>query len=334
MPAEWQAHEATWLAWPIPTPFWRNSFSQLENTWLTMVQALHRVERVSILVQDHVQEEHVKKLLTSHSVALSSIQFYPLKTIEPWIRDYGPIFVKRQSDSKSVIIDWKFNAWGGKYPGLCVNDFIPEKIAHLVDVVSISEDTILEGGALDVNGCGEALVTEECVLNPNRNLHMRREDIEKKLHDRLGIVKTHWLKGGLEGDDTDGHIDNVARFINETTIVYAQEKNQEAVNFKMLSDNEERLKKIKNLKGKAFQLVPIPLPRKSSINQKGLPMSYVNFYIANGVVLVPTFGDDNDKEALRILKPCFPNRSVIAIDSQVLIEGKGAIHCVTQQQPR
>jgi hypothetical protein len=147
-----------------------------------------------------------------------------------------------------VIIDWKFNAWGGKYPGLCVNDFIPEKIAHLVDVVSISEDTILEGGALDVNGCGEALVTEECVLNPNRNLHMRREDIEKKLHDRLGIVKTHWLKGGLEGDDTDGHIDNVARFINETTIVYAQEKNQEAMNFKMLSDNEERLKKIKNLK--------------------------------------------------------------------------------------
>jgi agmatine deiminase len=336
MPAEWEPHEATWLSWPHKLESWPDKFEPVPQIFVEIVKYLCPHERVNINVKDVEMEEAVKSLLRAGSVPVANVQFHHIPTNDAWARDHGPIFITRQNNSRSelAIVDWKFNAWGGKYPPYDLDDVVPTRIAERFNLPLFTPDIIMEGGSIDVNGKGTLLTTESCLLNKNRNPHLNKEQIEEYLKTYLGVTHILWLGDGIVGDDTDGHIDDLTRFVNPTTLVTVLEDDPSDENYELLLENYSRLQSMKDQDGKPFNIVTLPMPGVIEFQEQRLPASYANFYIANNVVLVPTYNHANDKTAISTLQSLFPNRRVVGIDCTDLVWGLGAIHCVTQQQPK
>ncbi len=367
MPAEWEQHAATWLSWPrregISFP---DSYDRVVPTLQVMVEALLASEPVNINVCNGAHEAEARAVLDG--LAPERLTFHRIPTNEPWCRDHGPIFLTRETEPRLTIVDWDYNAWGGKYPPCDLDEVVPTRIAEKLGLPVYYPHMILEGGSIDVNGRGALLTTESCLLNPNRNPQLGRVEIEQRLRDYLGVREILWLGPGIAGDDTDGHIDDIARFVSETKVVTVVEEDRNDENYEPLQENLARLRemKIKVMEGHAppaapkrgeggscpkslgadsaapstrkcderrLDLVTLPMPKKIVREGLRLPASYANFYIANSCVLVPTFADPADETALSILQQCFPERRVIGIDCRELIWGLGTFHCLTQQQP-
>ena len=332
MPAEWETHAATWLSWPrregISFP---DSFDRVLPTLREMVDALTQSEPVCINVVNGAHEAEARAVLDSLP-RQECITYYEIPTNEPWCRDHGPIFLTRKTDPKLAIVHWDYNAWGNKYPPFDLDEVVPTRVAELLEVPVFYPKMVLEGGSIEVNGAGALLTSESCLLNKNRNPDLPREEIEQRLRCFLGVTEILWLVDGIEGDDTDGHIDDLARFVSETKVVTVVEGDSDDSNYRSLQENLARLRKM-NVGGRKIEVVTLPMPSKIVREGMRLPASYANFYIANKVVLVPTFADPADAIALSILANCFPNRRVIGIDCRELIWGLGTFHCLTQQQP-
>lgn len=335
MPAEWHQHEATWLAWPKDPVTWPDRVPLVERAFLEMIAALGVRERVEILVDSAEIESEVRARLPRRGGPPLNVRFHRIVTVDSWIRDYGPNFLMRRGADRVELAynHWVFNAWGDKYEDLKKDAVIPEVLAPVLGVERFTPGMVLEGGSIDVNGEGVCLTTEQCLLNPNRNPGLSRIEIERNLKDYLGVRQIVWLGEGIAGDDTDGHIDDIARFVRPDTIVCATEEDPEDPNHAVLEDNYERLQKARTPAGKPFEVVTLPMPGPVESESGRLPASYANFYIANGVVLVPVFGHRNDAAAMETLARLFPGRNVVGINCEPVVWGLGAIHCVTQQQP-
>jgi agmatine deiminase len=331
MPAEWEPHAATWLSWPrregISFP---DSFDRVLPALRAMVGALIESEQVCINVCNGAHEAEARSVLGG--LPMERITFYRIATNEPWCRDHGPTFLTRDRDPKLVVVDWDYNAWGNKYPPFDLDEVVPTRVAEILKAPVFYPRMILEGGSIDVNGAGALLTTESCLLNKNRNPDLSREEIEQRLRDYLGVREIVWLGDGIAGDDTDGHIDDLARFVSERTVVTVVEQDPSDENYQPLQENLVRLRKMK-IGGRNMDIIPLPIPGKIVREGMRLPASYANFYVANSCVLVPTFADSNDQAALSILRECFPTRRVIGIDCRELIWGLGSFHCLTQQRP-
>jgi agmatine deiminase len=343
MPAEWELHEATWLAWPHNPTDWPGKFQAIPWLYAEIVRLLAAHEHVHLLVQNEKEQSRATGILERAHADLDHVSFHIWPTNRVWTRDSGPIFVRNQ-DRQIAITDWHFNAWA-KYPDWQLDDQLPGKIAEALSLPAwqpyvTREDgsthrLVLEGGSIEVNGNGILITTEECLLSEvqQRNPGVSRTQLERAFYDYLGIDQVIWMDRGIVGDDTHGHVDDITRFVGTSTIVTAVESNTADANHATLAENLARLKAARTHDGKQFTLVELPLPRPVVFRGQRLPASYANFYIANGVVLVPTFHDPNDRMALGILADAFPDREVIGIHCVDLIWGLGALHCMTQQQP-
>lgn len=337
MPAEWRPHDATWLSWPKDPETWPERVPQAETIFLQMMAAVSPNETVNLLVNDADTEESVRARCAFPGA--ENIRFHHIETVDSWIRDYGPNFLVNDK-GELAYNDWIFNAWGNKYEELKKDDSIPARLENYLKVPRFEPGIVMEGGSIEVNGEGCVLTTEQCLLNTNRNPHLKRPEIEKYLTDYLGVQKVLWLGEGIVGDDTDGHIDDIARFVASNVIVCALEDDPQDANYELLQDNLRRLQKMTDARGLPFEIVTLPMPgvvggsSTDSRNLDRLPASYANFYIANGVVLAPVFGHANDQRALDTIQRVFPDRSVVGINCEPLVWGMGTIHCVTQQQPK
>jgi agmatine deiminase len=333
MPAEWEPHATTWLSWPrregISFP---GAFDRVLPTLRRMVETLLTSEPVCINVCNGAHEAEALQVL--EGLPHERLTFYRIPTNEPWCRDHGPIFLTRRpaGAGRLAIVDWDYNAWGGKYPPCDLDEVVPTRVGEILGVPVFYPRMILEGGSIEVNGAGALLTSESCLLNPNRNPTLARAEIEQRLRDYLGVTEIFWLGDGIEGDDTDGHVDDLARFVNEQTIVTVVEDNRDDANYKPLQENLARLRAMK-WKGAPFEVITLPMPAKIVREELRLPASYANFYIANECVLLPTFNDPNDAVAEATLAKVFPQRLIVPIDCRELIWGLGAFHCLTQQQP-
>jgi len=327
MPAEWEKHMGTWLSWPKdPNTFPGDILPAVEEAYVSMVMTLAKGEDVHILVNDQKTEARVRALLKE----ADRVTFHHIRTVDVWIRDYGPTYVKGRD---LALIKWVFNAWGNKYEDLKHDNESGEAIAESTGLRVFRPGVVLEGGSIDSNGQGTLLTTEQCLLNPNRNPGLGKAELSKVMEENLGTPHTVWLKDGIEGDDTDGHVDDIARFVRPRTIVAAVEPGENDPNHKALEANLRLLRGAVDQDGRSLEVVEIPMPERLSSADTRLPASHLNFYIANRAVLVPTFGGDSDGEAVRILEEQFPDREVAAIDCRALVYGLGTLHCVSQQIP-
>lgn len=341
MPAEWDAHEATWLAWPHNISDWPGKFQVIPWVYADIVRHLAQDETVHILVNDERMKQRAASMLARNSVNMAAVQFHIKTTERVWTRDSGPIFIKN-AKGDIAITNWHFNAWA-KYDNWQNDDLVPDYASEFLKMKQYKPEAgspatrvVLEGGSIDVNGAGLLLTTEECLLSDiqARNPTLSREEVEQVMCDYLGIKKVLWLKNGVLGDDTHGHVDDLARFTDENTIVIAAEDNPDDGNYENLLENLELLKTMTNLDGKQFNVVPLPMPAPVVFDGERLPASYANFYIANEKVLVPTFNDPKDREALGLLQDLFPSRKIVGIHCLDLVWGLGTLHCMTQQQPK
>jgi len=334
MPAEWDRHEGTWLVWPRNEITWPGSLlSVVEDSFALTIETLLPREKVFLLVRDDAAAEKVLSKLTKRGMKTSNLFIHKAPVEDGWIRDYGPTYLKDKT-GKRAAVRWIFNAWGGKYDDLMRdNEIFKGDSALLKGVPVFDPGIVLEGGSIEVNGAGTCMTTEQCLLNPNRNPSLTRADIEEYLRDYLGVSQVLWLKEGIVGDDTDGHIDDIARFVNEDTIIAAYEKNEQAENHPILKENWELLQRQEKPGGGKWNLVKLPMPEPVTDDEGMLPASYANFLIANGVVLLPVFGCSQDKEAAAILKDLFPGREVVPIPSREVVHGLGTLHCLSQQVP-
>lgn len=334
MPAEWEPHEATWLAWPCNAEAWPGkSLERIQNFYLQIMEVLLEGEKVHLLIRDAAMEEEVRKALKRQHISDQEVHFHYVPAADIWIRDYGPVFI-RSAAGKKLWCKWEFNAWGRKYEDyLCDNDIFSKKNA-LISYPCVETGVILEGGSVDVNGAGLCLTTEQCLLHPNREAGRTKQKAESYLRQYLGIEQVFWLKQGLEGDDTDGHIDNLARFAGQKVIVAAYQEDPSDRNYSFLHENWRQLKNYAaRSEFNPLTLVPLPMPGEVRIQGSLRPASYANFYICNQAVLVPVFEHPNDARAAAILKELFPKRRIVPISCSALIDGFGAIHCMTQQEP-
>ncbi len=334
MPAEWEPHVATWIAWPHERADWPGKFGTIPWVYVEIVRHLHQSERVRILVNDADSERRARKLLRQAGVDLRQIDFFHFSTDRVWTRDYGPMFVK-SADGSRVILDWRFNGWA-KYDNWQHDDAVARKASAALGLSCVSpQGMVLEGGAIEVNGEGLLLTTEECWLSEVqvRNPAMNQSDLESAFQTYLGVSKVLWLAAGIVGDDTHGHIDDLTRFVNPQTVVTVVENNRADANYTALEENLRRLRTMTDRNGKPLEVVQLPMPEPVVFRRQRLPASYANFYIANDRVLVPTFNDRADATALGILADLFPGRQVVGIYSRDLVWGLGTIHCLTQQEP-
>lgn len=335
MPAEWEKHAAIWLAWPYDL----DSFPQIdsvEKAYVAMIKAIHRSETVNLLVRDELMQDRVIEMLRQASIDLRRIRFHLVSYADVWFRDYGPTFVvnrrKEMEKGGLAMVSWIFNAWGEKYQELMGDTRIPGIINEDLKLQRFQPGIVLEGGSIEVNGRGTVLTTEQCLLDKNRNPSLNKEEIEACLKEYLNVQKVIWLKEGIAGDDTDGHVDDIARFVNPTTILCAFENDPEDENYVALKENYELLSRETDQDGHPLQVIKLPMPGRVGVERR-LPASYANFYIGNDAVMVPVFGHKNDKVALKIIEKAFPGRKVVGIDCRQMVEGLGAIHCVSQQEP-
>jgi agmatine deiminase len=337
MPAEWEPHAATWLSWPrregISFP---GSYDQVLPVLAKMIAALAVSELVCINARDAAHEEEIRRGLSQAGTGdLGNVQFHRVPTNEPWCRDHGPIFLTNPArENPLVAIDWEYNAWGWKYPPFDLDNAVPKKVAAILGHIPVySPGIVLEGGSIDVNGAGTLLTTESCLLNPNRNPTLKKNEIERHLRDFLGVTKILWLGDGIEGDDTDGHIDDLTRFVSRTSVVTVVEEDEHDDNYEPLQLNLTRLREMSAEDDTPLTVRTLPMPGKIVREGQRLPASYANFYIANKVVLMPAFNDPHDAWAAAVLREAFPTRRIVSIDCRELIWGLGAFHCLTQQQP-
>jgi agmatine deiminase len=335
MPAEWEPHRGTWLSWPHKEASWPGRFGSVPGIFARMVRLLADREEVHINVAGAEMEAEVRTLLTDEGADTGNVFFHYHPTNDAWCRDHGPIFVHRQAGDRieEAVLDWGYNAWGGKYPPYDLDDAIPTRIAQELGLPVHHPGMILEGGSIDVNGRGTLLTTEACLLNPNRNPELSREEIEARLRAWLGVRHILWLGDGIAGDDTDGHVDDLTRFVDPTTVVTVVEDDPSDENYAPLRENLDRLHGMRDQDGVPLRIETLPMPRPVHHEGQRLPASYANFYIANGLVLLPTYDPERDGEAKATLARLFPGREVVGIDCTDLVWGLGAFHCVTQQWP-
>ncbi|MFT5447474.1 MAG: agmatine deiminase [Gammaproteobacteria bacterium] len=333
MPPEWAPHAATWISWPHNAQTWPNRLARAERAMAIAVSALSAGEHVHVNVLDAAHERHVRECLRLCDAHLDVVHVHHLPTNDAWCRDHGAIFVTRDtSNSPLAAINFGFNAWGGKYPHWDLDNAIPRAMARILDVPCFDAGLILEGGSIDVNGDGALLTTEQCLLNPNRNPGMNRDDIEQALRDFLGVTQIIWLAKGIEGDDTDGHIDDITRFVSRNCVLTSTAPTDDP-NHAALAANLARLRNTRLIDGTPLELLELPTPSLHDKNGHPLPASYANFYIGNDVVLMPAYGGETDEIAAGIIAGCFPKRKLRAIDCSDLVYGLGALHCLTQQLP-
>jgi agmatine deiminase len=352
-PAEWAPHAGTWLSWPRPEgASFPGRYETIPQNLAQIVRAIQSRERVHINVPNENWAVIVRQQLVEHGCPLGDVRFHYIATNENWCRDHGPAFVVRRAPRRSntrggagprshggrsarlAIVDWNFNSWGGKYPPYADDDAVPTRMAAELRLPVFRPGIVMEGGAVDFNGAGTVLTTESCLLNPNRNPDLSKAQIEQYLKDYYGQRHVCWLGEGIAGDDTDGHVDDLARFVDARTIVTAVEQDPADVNFGVLQDNLRRLRAMRDQDGRPFQIVTIPMPGVVEHNHQRLPATYVNFYFVNGALLVPIYRNrSNDRRAMEILQRLLPRHEIVGIDCVELIWGRGAIHCLTQQQP-
>jgi agmatine deiminase len=338
-PAEWVPHSATWFSWPRPEGIsFPDKYETVPENLARIFREIAPREAVRINVPNGNYERIVREQLTEHGCPLKNIFFHHIKTNESWCRDHGPAFVvkrKRGGGRSMAIVDWAFNAWGGKYPPHDDDDAVPTRIAEQLKLPIFYPKIVMEGGAVDFNGQGTILTTTDCLLNKNRNPKLGKSAIERYLKDYYGQKKICWLTGGIAGDDTDGHVDDLARFIGPRKIAIGMEEDPKDENYRVLREVRKQLSSLRDQDGQGFEVVEIPMPGVIQHDGQRLPATYVNFYFVNGAMLVPTYRNHkNDRQAMEILQSHLPKRKVIGIDCVELIWGLGAIHCLSQQQPR
>jgi len=345
MPAEWEPHAATWMVWPHNRADWEVKTNAVEWCYVEIIRHLVSCERVALICQNEKVRDRAKTCLDRAGVACSGYKTYCIKTNRSWIRDSGPLFLTSAEPAVTTVAisDWEFNGWA-RYRSYANDNQVPRRIADTLGIPRLvvrakrddrTDNVVLEGGSIDVNGGGDLLATEECLLGETqaRNPTLSRDELENVLCTTLGVSRVHWLVGGIAGDDTHGHVDDVARFVGPNTIVAAIEADCNDANYDVLQGNLDRLQQVRNAKGDEFDVISIPMPKAVFFDGMRLPASYLNFYIANNVVLVPTFNDLRDREALSLFEALFPTREVVGIYAGDLVLGLGAIHCLTQQQP-
>lgn len=333
-PAEFHQHAATWLSWPHKEASWPGKINTIYPYYSQFIKELVKGENVCINVADEVMKGFAMSCLEQAGVDISRVRFFFHPTNDAWCRDHGPAFlINPRAAQKKVIVDWNYNAWGNKYPPFDLDDVIPTLVGKELNLSVYYPGIIMEGGSVDFNGKGTVITSTCCLLNDNRNPHLSQEEIESYLVNYYGVDQVLWVKEGIVGDDTDGHIDDTVRFVNEDTVITVIEENKQDENYTLLQENLADLKKMRLLNGKQMNIVELPMPEEVIYEDQRLPASYANFYIANASVIVPTFRCSRDERALQIIQGCFPDRKVIGIDSTEIIWGLGSFHCLSQQEP-
>ncbi len=332
-PAEWAPHTATWLSWPHKEASWPGKIDTIYRPYCEFIKVLAEGELVRINLADEKLKAFAVAELEAVGADLSKIEFFNFETNDAWCRDHGPAFLINPETNQKVIIDWGYNAWGNKYPPYDLDDVIPTKIAEHFGLPVFHPGIVMEGGSVEFNGKGTVLTTTACLLNKNRNPQLDQQQIEAYLKNYYGVEQVLWLGEGIIGDDTDGHIDDITRFVNSDTVITVVEENEEDENYHILQENLQALKTLRLIDGGALNIVELPMPNPVFYDGQRLPASYANFYIANSAVIVPTFRCKKDQTALDIIQQCFPDRKVVGIDSTDIIWGLGSFHCLSQQEP-
>jgi len=333
-PAEFAQHDAIWLSWPHKEESWPGKIASIYPSYCAFVKTVALTERININVGTDKMRQGASKMLELAGVDMSKVQFYLHPTNDAWCRDHGPSFLTRNHpEHPKAIVDWNINAWGGKYPPYDLDDVIPTRIAEQLNLPIFYPEIIMEGGSVDFNGAGTVITSTCCLLNENRNPHLNQAQIEQYLRDYYGIEQVLWVSEGIIGDDTDGHIDDTVRFVNEDTVLTVVESNVLSENFDLLQKNLKELKAMRLANGKQLNIVELPMPADVIYEGQLLPASYANFYISNGHIIVPTYQCAQDDQAMQIIQSCFPTRSVVGIDSTDIIWGLGSFHCLSQQEP-
>lgn len=332
-PAEFHPHVATWLSWPHKEASWPGKIDSIYPQYCQFIKYLTESEIVRINVNDEAMKAFAISHLRSAGVNLDKVEFFLHPTNDAWCRDHGPAFLINPSEKKKVIVDWNYNAWGGKYPPFDKDDIIPTLIANHFKLPVYHPGIIMEGGSVEFNGKGTLLTSACCLLNENRNPHLNKEQVETYLQDFYGVDQILWVDEGIVGDDTDGHIDDTIRFVNEDTVVTVVERDKGDENYELLQQNLKQLQQMRLLNGKQLNVIELPMPDAVIFEDQRLPASYANFYISNKHVIVPTYRSENDDKALQILAGCFKDREVVGIDSTEIIWGLGSFHCLSQQEP-
>jgi len=333
-PAEFAPHVSTWLSWPHKEASWPGKIETIFPSYVAFIKSLVRFEKVNINVADAAMQQKATQLLMAADVDLSMVAFHLHPTNDAWCRDHGPAFLlNKQDPSKRAIVDWDYNAWGNKYPPFDLDDVIPTKIGEKLGLPVFNPKIIMEGGSVDFNGAGTVITSTACLLNENRNPHLNQAQIEQYLMDYYGQDQVLWVDEGIVGDDTDGHIDDTVRFVNEDTVITVIEENKDDENYDLLQQNLKQLQAMRLLNGKQLNIVEIPMPDPVIWEEQMLPASYANFYIANKQVIVPTYRSDKDDKVIDVIGQCFPDREIVGIDSTDIIWGLGSFHCLSQQEP-
>lgn len=333
-PAEFAPHVATWLSWPHKEASWPGKIHSIFPSYSQFIKELAKGEEVKINVVNTAMQQVATQTLEKAGVDLSRVQFFLHPTNDAWCRDHGPAFLINPSAAQpKVIVDWGYNAWGDKYPPYDLDDVIPTLIARHYNYPVYHPGIVMEGGSVEFNGKGTVLTSTACLLNPNRNPQLNQAQIEEYLRAYYGVEQVLWVDEGIVGDDTDGHIDDTVRFVNEDTVLTVVETNRSDENYSLLQHNLKQLNAMRLVNGKQLNIVEIPMPEPLSYEGQRLPCSYANFYIANQSVIVPVFNSKNDDRALQLIEECFPGRRVIGIDSTDIIWGLGSFHCLSQQEP-
>lgn len=333
-PAEFAPHEATWLSWPHKEASWPEKIHTIYPYYCQFIKELTHSERVCININNEALKSFAIMHLQHAGVDLSRVEFFMHPTNDAWCRDHGPAFlINPNATEKKVIVDWDYNAWGGKYTPFDLDDVIPTSIANHLNIPVYYPGIVMEGGSVEFNGKGTLLTSTACLLNKNRNPRLDQKQIEEYLYNFYGVEQVLWVDEGIVGDDTDGHIDDTVRFVNEDTVFTVVEENANDENYSLLQHNLKQLQQMRLLSGKALNIVELPMPAAVIHDGQRLPASYANFYIANNSVIVPTFRCANDDKALQIIQRCFKDRTVVGIDSVEIIWGLGSFHCLSQQEP-
>jgi len=333
-PAEFAPHEATWLSWPHKEASWPGKLDAIYPYYAQFIKVLSQSEKVRINVADEAMKQFALKYIQEAGADMTQVEFYFHPTNDAWCRDHGPAFlINPNAEQKKVIVDWGYNAWGGKYPPFDLDDVIPTLIGKQFNIPVFHPGIVMEGGSVEFNGAGTLLTSTACLLNPNRNPHLNQDQIEGYLRNYYGVEQILWVDEGVVGDDTDGHIDDTVRFVNEDTVLTVVEEDKTDENYALLQHNLKQLKSMRLLNGKSLNIVELPMPDAVIWEDQRLPASYANFYISNKHVIVPTFSCAKDDVALSIIQSCFKEREVIGIDSTEIIWGLGSFHCLSQQEP-
>lgn len=332
-PSEWHKHRATWLTFPKNIDTWENRFEKIYPSYFKFIETIAKSERVCINAHNKELISKINFLLDRFEISNNNIDLYEHESNDSWCRDHGPAFLINTEEKKKMIIDWEYNSWGGKYPPYNDDNSIPKKIAKELGIEYVSPGIVMEGGSVEFNGAGTILTSKSCLLNKNRNPHLSQLQIEEYLCNYYCVDQILWVEDGIVGDDTDGHIDDTVRFVNESTVVSVVEQNKNDANFELLQANLALLKKMRLINGKQLDIIELPMPKPVIDSGERLPASYANFCITNKSIIVPTYRCKNDDIALGIIQDCFKDREVVGIDSTEIIWGLGSFHCLSQQEP-